>query len=87
MNARIGPSGFVDRNDELSWLVGGCDGRPQFRILYGRRRVGKSALLDEFVRERRAVVYQAVEGTTQDHLRDVTAELPSASIRNGHGDN
>ncbi len=75
MKARIGLSGFVDRDDELSWLVDGCNGRPQFRILYGRRRVGKSALLDEFVRTRRAVVYQAVEGTTQDHLRDVTAEL------------
>jgi AAA+ ATPase superfamily predicted ATPase len=66
---------FVDRTDELSWLVDGWNGSPQFRIVFGRRRVGKSALLDEFARTRRAVVYQAVEGTVQDHLRDVTAEL------------
>jgi AAA+ ATPase superfamily predicted ATPase len=66
---------FVDRAGELAWLVDGWNGTPQFRIVYGRRRVGKSALLDEFARTRRAVVYQAVEGTVQDHLRDVTSVL------------
>src|SRR5437870_3697626 len=75
MSPQIGAAGFVDRAAELSWLVDGGNDKPQFRILYGRRRVGKSALLDEFARTRRAVVYQAVEGTTQDHLRDVTEEL------------
>jgi hypothetical protein len=41
--------------------------------------MGKSALLDEFARGRRAIVYQAVEGTTADHLRDVTRELADFS--------
>src|SRR5581483_9565685 len=75
MRRRAVPPRFVNRSDELAWLVEGWDGSPQFRILYGRRRVGKSTLLDEFARSRRAVVYQAVEGTVQDHLRDVTAVL------------
>jgi AAA+ ATPase superfamily predicted ATPase len=75
MRRRPTAARFVNRARELLWLTDGCDGRPQFRILYGRRRLGKSAVLDEFARGRRAVVYQAVEGTTQDHLRDVTAEL------------
>lgn len=75
MRRRAVPPRFVNRSDELAWLVEGWDGSPQFRILYGRRRVGKSTLLDEFARSRRAVVYQAVEGTVQDHLRDVTAAL------------
>src|SRR5438046_1006307 len=67
---------FVNRVDELRWLNDGWGtGRPEFRILYGRRRVGKSRLLDEFAANKRAVVYQAVEGTTMDQLRDLTAAI------------
>lgn len=64
---------FLDRQEELVWLQEGWDsGKAQFRILYGRRRVGKSALLDQFAAGKRKVVYQAVEGTTTDQLRDLT---------------
>jgi AAA+ ATPase superfamily predicted ATPase len=67
---------FVDRVDELQWLNEGWGtGRPELRILYGRRRVGKSRLLDEFTADKRTVVYQAVEGTTTDQLRDLTAAI------------
>jgi AAA+ ATPase superfamily predicted ATPase len=67
---------FVDRAAELRWLSDGWgSGRPELRVLYGRRRVGKSALLDEFARGKPALVYQAVEGTTADHLRDLAVEL------------
>jgi uncharacterized protein len=67
---------FVGREAELAWLrEGWTSGQPQFRILYGRRRVGKSALLDQFARDTRAIVYQAVEGTTDDQLRDLTAAI------------
>jgi AAA+ ATPase superfamily predicted ATPase len=66
---------FVDRAFELAWLEEGFNGRPQFRILYGRRRTGKSRLLDEFVAGKRHVTYQAVEGSTQDHLADLTAAI------------
>lgn len=64
---------LVDRRVELAWLEDGWrSGRGELRILYGRRRVGKSRLLDELARGKRSVVYQAVEGTTADHLRDLT---------------
>lgn len=64
---------FVDRERELDWLESGWrDGRPQFRILYGRRRVGKSALLDRFAEGKRTILYQAVQGTAADQLRDLT---------------
>src|SRR2546429_7638347 len=67
---------FVDRDDELAWLTDGWPpGKAQLRILYGRRRVGKSALLDEFARGKRHVLYQAVEGSTADQLRDLTAAI------------
>jgi AAA+ ATPase superfamily predicted ATPase len=67
---------FHDRAVELAWLQDGWDsGRAQLRILYGRRRVGKSALLDEFARGKRHILYQAVEGTVADQLRDLTNSI------------
>ena len=69
-------STFVDREEELAWLQEGwASGQPQLRVLFGRRRVGKSALLDQFARATRTVLYQAVEGTTADQLRDLTAAV------------
>src|SRR5437764_10240176 len=68
--------GFLDRGYELDWLRRGWgSGHAELRILYGRRRVGKSALLDEFARDKRHVIYQAVEGTAADQLRDLTEAI------------
>ncbi len=67
---------FLNRADERAWLEGGWgSGRAELRILYGRRRIGKSALLDEFARGKRHVLYQAVEGSVADQLRDLTDAL------------
>jgi AAA+ ATPase superfamily predicted ATPase len=67
---------FADREFELGWLQEGWDsGKAQLRILYGRRRVGKSRLLDEFAQGKPAVVYQAAEGATADQLRDLTGAI------------
>ncbi len=67
---------FVSRARELAWLEhDSASATAQFRILYGRRRVGKSALLDEFARDKRYVLYQAVEGSAADQLRDLTAAI------------
>jgi uncharacterized protein len=67
---------FVDREFELAWLEDAWhSGQAQFRILYGRRRIGKSRLLDEFARGKRYVLYQAVEGSVPDQLRDLTTAI------------
>jgi uncharacterized protein len=64
---------FINREAELAWLdEGWASGKAQFRILYGRRRVGKSRLIDRFAEGKRTIVYQAVEGTSADQLRDLT---------------
>ena len=68
--------GFLDREWEMGWLQRGWEsGKAEFRILFGRRRVGKSALLDEFARDKRCVLFQAVEGSPADHLRDLTGAI------------
>lgn len=67
---------FLDRTRELAWLESGWEsGKAQLRILYGRRRTGKSALLDAFAHGKRHVLYQAVEGSSADQLRDFTAAV------------
>src|SRR6266849_496954 len=70
---------FLNRAAELAWLEQGwSSGKAEFRILFGRRRVGKSALLDEFARGKRHVLYQAVEGSAAAQLRDLTAAILAA---------
>jgi AAA+ ATPase superfamily predicted ATPase len=70
---------FLNRAAELAWLQQGwSSGKAEFRILFGRRRVGKSALLDEFASGKRHVLYQAVEGSVADQLRDFTAAILAA---------
>jgi AAA+ ATPase superfamily predicted ATPase len=67
---------FQDRTAELAWLQEGWgSGHAELRILYGRRRVGTSALLGEFARGKRHIVFQAVEGTVVDQLRDLTEAI------------
>lgn len=74
-NALAGTA-FVDRDDEIAWLEEGWGSRrAEFRILYGRRRVGKSRLLDRFAEGKPAIVYQAVEGSPADQLRDLTTAI------------
>ena len=43
--------GFVDREEELRLLRDAWRSRPGFVVVYGRRRIGKTRLLLEFLRE------------------------------------
>ena len=37
----------------------------QFVVIYGRRRVGKTMLINEFLKKKRSAYYMAVEGIIQ----------------------
>jgi hypothetical protein len=53
-------NGFIGRAVELASLAGTYDAaNGQLVLLYGRRRVGKTYLLQEFSRTRRVIFYQA----------------------------
>ena len=70
---------FVDRHEELSRLRECYDSdRGELAVIYGRRRLGKTQLVQHSLRDRDdAVVYQATETTTQfqlDEFVDVAAE-------------
>lgn len=60
---------FIGRDRELSVLEELADsGRPEFFVLYGRRRVGKTELLQRFCQRRRAVYFLAAQVRDKDNL-------------------
>ncbi len=61
---------FIGRDRELDVLVDLAEGRsPELFVLYGRRRVGKTELLQRFCEGRRAVYFQAAQVREKDNLR------------------
>jgi AAA+ ATPase superfamily predicted ATPase len=61
---------FVGRRDELRVLEELADsGKPELYVLFGRRRVGKTELLQQFCRDRRAVYFLAAQVREKDNLR------------------
>jgi AAA+ ATPase superfamily predicted ATPase len=66
---------FIDREADLADLNDRWGLRPQLYLLWGRRRVGKSALIREFARGREAIIYQAVTGTVGDQLGLLTRRI------------
>ncbi|MBO4395464.1 MAG: ATP-binding protein [Eubacterium sp.] len=61
---------FIGRERELSTLESmHNEDSFQMLILYGRRRVGKSRLIREFLKDKRSIYYMAVETDVADNLR------------------
>lgn len=59
---------FVGRERELKELNKMYDsGKFEFAVVYGRRRVGKTTLINEFCRGKRTVFYTAFESTSEDN--------------------
>jgi len=61
---------FIGRQRETRFLEELYASRkPELFVLYGRRRVGKTELLQQFCRERRAVYFLAAQVRERDNLR------------------
>ena len=67
---------FIGREKELADLNALYDtDKFQMPVIYGRRRVGKSTLIRKFVEDKKAVLFTAIESTSDRNL-----ELFSKSI-------
>lgn len=66
---------FIDREDEIEALSELWGPQFQLALLWGRRRVGKTRLLDEFALGKPAIVFQADEGTATEQLSRLTDRL------------
>lgn len=67
---------FVDRTAELTALRDiAARGRPALLLIYGRRRVGKTYLLDHAWRDRRVFYYLAANATAAFNRRELLRDL------------
>lgn len=66
---------FVNRRDELNALEGLWGPRFQLALIWGRRRVGKTRLIDEFAGDKPRITFQADEGTPTEQLRRLTDRI------------
>ena len=67
---------FVGRNNELNDLNAKYQS-PNFEmiVIYGRRRVGKTALISEFIQNKPAIYYQGIESTGDMNLKNLSEKI------------
>ena len=75
---------FVGRRSELAMM------QRRYRrhgyecvVLYGRRRVGKTALIREFIRDKAAIFFTGMETTAQENLDSFSQCI--YDFQGGHG--
>ena len=67
---------FVGREAELAGLQGSYNKDSfRFTVIYGRRRVGKTTLINEFIRGKKAVYFVAIESTIRENLRLLSNQI------------
>ena len=70
---------FVGRKAELDSLVISYKKDSfQFPVIYGRRRVGKTTLINEFCKSRKTVYFVAVQSTIRENLEILSSQILSA---------
>ena len=71
---------FVGRSKELKKLQKLYESESfQFAVFYGRRRGGKTTLINEFIKDKKAIYYMSVEGTRKENLTGLSKALLSDS--------
>ncbi len=67
---------FIGRKEELDELNRRyLSTRKEFGVIYGRRRIGKSYLIYEFLKDKNALFYQAKEDSKFGNLRSLSGEI------------
>ncbi len=60
---------FIGREKELNKLNNlFSEEEFQFAVIYGRRRVGKTTLINHFVKDKKAIVFTGVESNIKENL-------------------
>nr|MCR5406285.1 AAA family ATPase [Lachnospiraceae bacterium] len=67
---------FVGRKNELSVLEDTYQ-KPGFQmtVIYGRRRIGKSRLITEFIKEKKASYYVASKTSIEDNVKKWSSQV------------
>ncbi len=78
---------FIGRERELTTLENQYNsGKFEFTVIYGRRRVGKTAIINEFVKNKDVIYFAGVESNEKQNLENLSrsimnfaADLPAGS--------
>ncbi|MGM0510905.1 MAG: ATP-binding protein [Thermoplasmatota archaeon] len=62
---------FIDRERELDFLNRQEEERPSLAVIYGRRRVGKSSLVEKFCQGKNHLYYTASESNKKEQLDEI----------------
>jgi len=74
---------FVGRKNELESLNKSYNKEQfQFPVIYGRRRVGKTTLINEFCKGRKTVYFVAVQSTAKENLEILSSQILSSLAPN-----
>lgn len=69
---------FIGRNRELNKLNELYHTSVfQFPVIYGRRRVGKTALINEFIKDKEAIFFTGIESNCQQNLENFSRSILS----------
>ena len=67
---------FVGRKKELDALNSRYkSNRKEFGVLYGRRRIGKSSILNEFLKGKKGILFQAKQDNSYGNLKSFSYEV------------
>ena len=67
---------FYCREDELHKMNRRFDGdKFECVVIYGRRRVGKTALINEFCKDKRTIYFSALNATSQENLEALSKSI------------
>ena len=67
---------FIGRNHEIDVLERAYESdKFEFTVIYGRRRVGKTALINNFIQEKRAIYFMGVESNAKQNLENLSRSI------------
>ena len=67
---------FLCRESELAKLERRYrSGQPECIVIYGRRRVGKTALINEFIQDKATIYFPALKATAQENLEALSKAI------------
>lgn len=77
---------FYCREEELKQMNSRYDmGKFECIIIYGRRRVGKTALINEFCKDKPTIFFSALNASSQENLEALSKAIYSCKNPNGTG--
>jgi AAA+ ATPase superfamily predicted ATPase len=72
---------FIGRERELQALnMRFQRGKFEFAVIYGRRRVGKTTLINEFIKDKPTIFYTGIEGNAKENLEGLSQSIYSFSM-------